>query len=136
MPVIDLQFLISDKMKALHGEWKELKGKYAEVLKAKNISFDKKLGPMLDKRYTLHKQISSFKKGGSALIVTGQLNAFKSNAKAVKAAVTAYQAKVKGLGSPAAGEFGTMLAMLSKAAANDIVWAEQKLAILKAPAKK
>jgi hypothetical protein len=136
MPVIDLQFLIPANMKQMHPDWKELKGKYAEIIKTRAIKFDKKLGPMLDTRVTLHKQISAFKKGGSALIVKGQLNSFKSNAKALKLAAEAYKTKVKTLGAPSGPEFTTFLNKVSKAATNDIAWADGKLEALMTPAKK
>lgn len=136
MPVIDLQFLIPAKMKEMHPDWKELKAKYAEIIKTRAIKFDKKLGPMLDTRVTLHKQISSFKAGGSALIVKGQLNSFKTNAKALKLAADNYKAKVKDLGSPSGPEFTAFLNTVSRAAANDIAWADGKLEALVTPKKK
>ncbi|MCC7361324.1 MAG: hypothetical protein IT317_17695 [Anaerolineales bacterium] len=136
MPVIDLQYLIPDKMKQIHPDWKTLKGKYAEIIKTRKIVFDKKLGPMLDTRYTLHKQISAFKAGGSALIVKGQLNSFKTNAKALKAAAALYQTRVKGLGAPSGPEFTAFLTKVGRAAANDILWADGKLAAMMTPKKK
>ena len=136
MPVINLTYLLPAQMKQLHPDWKELKGKYAEVLKTKKIVFDKKLGPMLDTRVTLHKQISSFKKGGVALIVAGQLKSYKTNAKALEAAAKVYKAKVKTLGTPASTEFNTILTTIISAAQNDVVWADGKLTTMMTPAKK
>jgi hypothetical protein len=134
--VIDLKYLMESNMKALRPKWQAAKTKHDAVLKAKKIAFSKGLGKLLDKRHPAHKTIQAFKAGGSALIVTGQLNAFKTNGKAIKAAADSYLLKIKGLGDPAETELRTVLNDIVKAANADVQWANQKLTVLKTPKKK
>ncbi len=136
MPVIHLEYLLPDKMKAMPKDWKALKGKYAELIKTKKISFDKKLGLMLEKRPKLHKSIGSYKAGNPTLLVSANLKAMKTNATLLQTAATSYRTKIKVLGNPAQAEMDAFLAKVVSAAKNDVVWADGKITIMKTPKKK
>ena len=123
-------------MTAIRPKWQAAKTKHDAALKAKKIAFSKGLGKLLDKRPPAHKAIQAFKLGGSTLILTSQLNAFKANGKAIKAAAESYLVKIKGLGDPAEAELRAVLNEIVKTANADVQWANQKFTIMKTPKKK
>ena len=134
--VVEINFLNADKNKKLHPAWKTLKGKYAEVLKAKNIKFDKKLGPMLDKRATTIKAVQGMGNVILGPLAKGHLASLKSNAKAMIAAADIYLDRVEVLQDPAKKEFVEFLEKVKKAAITDTNWATVKINTINSPKKK
>jgi hypothetical protein len=103
---------ISDEPEVIRGKWKEIKGRYTEVLKAKNIQFDEGMGPLLDKRAAQWKKIHTWMDrklpdielvkaiGRSAM--KSVLQTLISNANELHTVATNYRNRIHGhLGDPA-----------------------------------
>ena len=112
-PHILAKATLADAPEELHKRWKEIKSRYTELLKLKNISFKGDLGVLLDKRATTLKQIDAWKKRnvpdvelfkiiGKAKMVS-EFKTLRSNATTLETTATAYKtAVVNHLGNAAA----------------------------------
>src|SRR5262245_50869370 len=100
MTGVSLEFIDSGANAGLREKWTDLKGKYAAVLLSNEVKFDKKLGPMLDKRAKLIKTLRGYESKVAVGLVKAQLISLKSNTNSFEAAVTTYLDRVDNLGNP------------------------------------
>jgi hypothetical protein len=120
MPITFDTLKVTDEPQVLRGKWKEIKGRYVEVLKAKHIVFNQDVGPMLDKRAAQWKKLDAWmdrKLPRVALItaigrakVKSELNTLVSNGEALERATTGYKNAIHNvLGNPAERELTNAL---------------------------
>lgn len=122
MTAVKTEFLDEDINKKMRSDWQTLKSKYAEVLTRKQVKFDKKLGPMLDKRAKIIKSVQGYTAPATIVIVKPLLSSLKSNAKALTAASAAYLERVDDLPNPAKNALTTFLNRVRIAAESDTDW--------------
>ena len=111
MPITLDEIKFGDEPEQIRAKWKEIKGRYKEVLKHKNVAFSDGMGKMLDKRAAQWKKIHAWRERrlpNLALVkligkakVKSELNTLVSNGASLEATARGYLNSIANLGNPA-----------------------------------
>ncbi len=114
MPITLDELKLSDEPNQIRTKWKEIKGRYKEVMRAKNVVFGEGMGPLLDKRAAQWKKIEAWqdrKLPRVALVtaigkakVKSELNTLVTNGTALETTARGYLGAIANLGNPAQAE--------------------------------